>query len=76
MERLSAEPDGHVTFREVMAHLQMKDTRNFKRDIRRHEDFRDELAERGVVEWGAGRWPNGFKRMSAACGFSAIEEEE
>jgi hypothetical protein len=63
--QLAADPDAHVTFGEVMAHLGIADKSNFKRNVREHEDFRAALAEGDIREWGPGRWPTGFRRTYA-----------
>jgi hypothetical protein len=45
-----------------MDHIGWIDAKDFKRRIRRHEDFVQALADEGVAEWGYGRWPTGFRR--------------
>lgn len=60
--QLASDPTSVVTFREVMAHLGWKDRKEFKRRIRRHDDFQAALRDEGIEEWGKGRWPIGFRR--------------
>jgi hypothetical protein len=59
--QLASDPASVVTFRQVMALLGWKDSKEFKHRIRRHDDFRAALEEAGVEEWGKGRWPKGFR---------------
>jgi hypothetical protein len=63
---LSAEfescPDSVVAFRRVMDHIGWKDSREFKRSIRRHDDFVATIEEIGVEEWGPGRYPTCFRK--------------
>lgn len=66
--QLAANPSSHVTFREVMAHLGWKDTRDFKRRIRQHEDFVEALDEAGVEEWVKGTRSTGFRVMARDAG--------
>jgi hypothetical protein len=63
--QLASDPTSVVTFREVMAHLGWKDSKEFKRRIRKHDDFRAALVDAGIEEWGKGRWPKGFRSFSA-----------
>jgi hypothetical protein len=59
--QLASDPTSVVTFREVMAHLGWRDSKEFKRRIRRHDDFQAALRDEGIEEWGKGRWPKGFR---------------
>jgi hypothetical protein len=63
MERwFEAQPDGHLRASEVRLALGMT-APNFNRAIRSHQDFKDAMAERWIIERGLGRLP-GFMRVS------------
>ena len=56
--QLASNPASVVTFRQVMAHLGWKDSKEFMRRIRKHDDFfRAALEEAGVEEWGKAGGP-------------------
>jgi hypothetical protein len=59
-ERLTVRPDDVVTFKEVQKHIACLDRPNFNRTVRNHDEFRQALADEGVVEWGAGKRLTGF----------------
>ena len=59
--QLASDPASVVTFRQVMAHLGWKDSKEFMRRIRKHDDFRAAQEDAGIEEWGKGRWPKGFR---------------
>lgn len=58
-EKLPAEV---IPFRRVMEHIGWRDSKEFKRNIRQHDDFITTLEEMEIEEWGRGRYPNGFRR--------------
>jgi len=61
-----------IKFTEVKKAIGMRDSSNFYSDIRQHEDFRAELAERGLVEWGSNR-KTAFRVVNAAYfGFEEV----
>jgi hypothetical protein len=66
VSELARAPWSPVTFRQVTEHLGWKETKDFKRSIRRHPDFIDALAAEGVEEWGSGKYPRGFRRRTPA----------
>lgn len=67
VERLEVEPTTIVAFGDVMRFIGWRCRREFKRSIRRHEDFVDALAAKGIEEWGVGRYPRGFRRISGGA---------
>ena len=54
VRELSRAPWSQVTFRAVMNHIGWTDGKDFKRRIRRHEDFTQALADEGIGESGGG----------------------
>ena len=58
---LLLKPWGHVSFRAVMGHIGWTSSKDFKRRIRRHEDFINALAAEGIEEAGRGKHPTGFQ---------------
>jgi hypothetical protein len=63
VRRLAQAPWSLVTFRAVMDHIGWTDGRDFKRRIRRHQDFVQALADEGIEEGGRGKHPRGFHRV-------------
>jgi hypothetical protein len=53
-----------VTFREVMDHIGWTCSKDFKRRIRRHEDFINALAAGGIEEAGRRKYPTAFERIT------------
>jgi hypothetical protein len=66
LERFESDPIALVTFGEVTSHIGWRSGRDFRRRIRQHNDFVDVLDEHGIEEWGAGRYPRGFRRIPGA----------
>jgi hypothetical protein len=66
---MEATPDRLVPFKEVMGVVGMTDMGNFRRSIRRHEDFIEAIAELGIVEHGLRQRVTGFMNAAAFYGF-------
>jgi hypothetical protein len=66
ISELQREPDRVIPFKEVMRHIGWMSTRDFKRDIREHDDFIEALCEalceRCIEEWGSGKRVTSFRR--------------
>ena len=60
-ERLAVGLDNIVTFNDVQRHIGCPDRSNFNRTIRHHDEFRQALADEGIVKWGRGKRPTCFK---------------
>jgi hypothetical protein len=69
IDRLKADPECLVRFKDIMASIGMTDTSNFRRSIRNHPDFMDVMAEEGIIEWGLGKRTTGFAKGYHAYGF-------
>lgn len=54
-----------VKFKEVMKAIGMNYSQSFRDDIRRHPEFKAEVAELGLVEWGKGKYFTAFRRVRA-----------
>ncbi|RED45011.1 type III restriction/modification enzyme restriction subunit [Aestuariispira insulae] len=70
----SSHPRELLPFREVADAVQMTDLKNFRRSIRKHPDFVEALAEAGVMEFGPGRNPTGFRMAVSVFGFDGIDD--
>jgi hypothetical protein len=49
-----------VPFKEVMEAINLADVKNFRKDIRRHADFIDAIAQEGIIEHGTGKYCTHF----------------
>lgn len=63
-----------VSDADVMKHIMVPDKSNYNRNIKKHDDLRDELADRGIVAARKGRVA-GFQHSAAAL-FGGIEEHD
>ena len=63
-----------LPFRAVADAVQMTDLKNFRRSIRKHPDFVEALAEAGVMEFGPGRNPTGFRLAISVFGFDGVDD--
>jgi hypothetical protein len=54
LRQLRPSPWRTISFRQVMDHIGIKDGRDFKRRIRRHDDCINTLGEAEVEEWRRG----------------------
>ena len=64
VSELARAPWSPVKFRQVMDRIGIRDDKDFKRRIRRHEDFINALAEEGIEEWTSGKYPRGYCRKA------------
>lgn len=53
--------DSIVSFDDVQEYITCPDRSNFNRTIRNHHEFRQALADEGVIEWGKGKRATGFR---------------
>lgn len=78
-KRFGEDRSTRVLFKEVMEHVGVPDSGNFSRVIRRHEDFREELHDLGVMEWGNGQrmtcFRSSFEEMFPNEGYAAARSE-
>lgn len=72
VSHLTANPSDLLKFTAVRRAIGMNDSANFNSRIRKSPDFKEALAEAGIVEHGAGVRPTGFMCAAAAYGFRAV----
>jgi hypothetical protein len=69
IQHLEDTPEGLLKFATVREAIGMGDHRDFNKRIRKAGDFREALAEAGIVEHGEGRRTTGFMKAAASFGF-------
>ena len=57
-----------IKFSDVKKAIGIKDSSNFNHNIRQHSNFKAEVAERGLVEWGRNR-KTAFRNLGELLGF-------
>lgn len=65
VQQLETRPHGLIAFSDVQAAIGMNDRRNFKKRIRKSDDFVEALSQHGIVEYGDGDRPTGFANEGA-----------
>lgn len=65
-QRFLCDPEAFVSFAEVREAIDMASAQNFRKNIRLHSQFNEELAQADIIEYGNGRYPRGFRKINAA----------